>query len=108
MANVKNVSTHVVSIRGTTIIPPLGSADIDLKTPGVPALIKRGVLEVVSTREADTAEGDGPLDPSTMKAAQLKAELDKLNVQYAGNASTDVLRELYVAKLAEQAEQAEQ
>lgn len=105
MVKVKNTAAFVVTVYGTQVIAPLAQAEVDEKHRGVATLIKRGVLEVVSTRQADTAEGDGPGDPATMKAAQLKAELDKLNVQYAGNASTEVLRELYVAKLAEQAEQ---
>lgn len=97
MAIVKNVSTHVVSIRGTTIIPPLGSADIDLKTPGVPALLKRGVLEAVpdapSDGEGEGGSGEGDGVPGTV--AELKAALTELGIDFPEHAKKAELQALF-------------
>lgn len=95
MANVKNVSTHVVSIRGTTIIPPLGSADIDLKTPGVSALLKRGVLEEVPDAPLQEHGGEGDGSPATV--AELKAALTELGIDFPDNAKKADLQALFDA-----------
>jgi len=71
----------------------------DVPKEAVESLLKSGGL-VPAGRQA-AAEPDGPKAPAEMRAGELKAELDKLGVEYAGNASTEVLRELYEAKLAE-------
>ena len=73
----------------------------DVPEKAVAALLKAGVLAAAGGRQA-AVDGDGPKDPADMRATELKAELDKLGVEYAGNASTEVLRSLYEAKLAEQ------
>lgn len=105
--HVKNLAAFAIVTAAGEVIPPLqtSKAPIDITKRDTAALIKRGALEVVGGVNAAGDEGNEPLDPATMKAAQLKAELDKLGVEYAGNASTEALRELYVAKLAEQAGQ---
>lgn len=76
----------------------------DVPEKAVAALIKARVL-VAGGGWHSRAEGDGQKEPADMRAAELKAELDRLGVEYAGNASTEVLRSLYEAKLAEQAGQ---
>ncbi|WP_368641760.1 hypothetical protein ABRZ08_13145 [Castellaniella ginsengisoli] len=83
-------------------IGPDQSADVPEKA--VAALIKAGVLVAAGGQHAQAGD-DGPKDPADMRATELKAELDRLGVEYAGNASTEVLRSLYEAKLAEQAGQ---
>ncbi|CAP41314.1 hypothetical protein [Bordetella petrii] len=108
--HVKNLAAFAIVTAAGEVIPPLqtSKAPIDITKRDTAALIKRGTLEVVGAKAGNktaAGEGDAPLDPATMKAAQLKAELDQLGVEYAGNASTEVLRDLYVAKLAEQAGQ---
>lgn len=81
-------------------IGPNQSADVPGKA--VEALIKSGALVAVGgNRKSEEGGGEGPKAPADMRAAELKVELDKLGVEYAGNASTEVLRELYEAKLAE-------
>lgn len=95
MAFVENVSTHVVSIRGTTIIPPLGKADIDLKTPGVPALIKRGVLKEVPDAPAQEQGGEGDGSPATV--AELKAALTEKGIAFPDNAKKAELQALFDA-----------
>ncbi|GAB1578664.1 hypothetical protein [Bordetella petrii] len=109
--HVKNLAAYAIVTAAGEVIPPLqtSKAPIDITKRDTAALIKRGALEVVggvkASGKAADDEGGTTTDPAQMKAGQLKAELDKLGVEYAGNASTEVLRELYVAKLAEQAGQ---
>ncbi|MCG5259747.1 hypothetical protein EM868_09300 [Cupriavidus gilardii] len=87
MALVKNVSPGVVSIRGTTIIPPLRTADIDLDIPGVDRLIKRGVLERVEEPEAAVDE------PRTV--AELKDWLTAHGIEVPEGAKKPDLEALY-------------
>lgn len=83
-------------------IGPGQSAEVPEKA--VAALIKARTLVAASDQDAQTGDG-GQKNPADMRAAELKAELDRLGVDYAGNASTEVLRGLYEDKLAEQAGQ---
>ena len=78
----------------------------DVPEKSVAALLKAGVLVAGGGKKSDPSPGSdgGPKAPADMRATELKAELDRLGVEYAGNASTEVLRSLYEAKLAEIAE----
>jgi hypothetical protein len=81
----------------------------DVPEKSVAALLKSGALVAAGgkSKSNDELQGGGEggsKDPAEMRATELKAELDKLEVEYAGNASTEVLRALYEAKLAEIAE----
>lgn len=87
MAYVKNMSAAVVSIRGTTIIPPLGGANIDLETPGVDRLIKRGVLERAEDPAATVDE------PRTV--AELKDWLTAHGIEVPEGAKKPDLEALY-------------
>ena len=104
--HVKNLAAFAIVTAAGEVIAPMGTSKeaIDITKRDTAALIARGSLEVVGAKAA-SGQDSGPLDPAAMKAGQLKAELDKLGVDYAGNASTEVLRDLYIAKLAEQAGQ---
>lgn len=82
---------------------------MDVPEEAVAALVKSGALVAASGKSKGGiqggAEGEGggnASNPADMRATELKAQLDKLGVEYAGNASTEVLRGLYEAKLAEQ------
>ncbi|TFL14213.1 hypothetical protein CSC67_08660 [Pusillimonas caeni] len=73
----------------------------DVPKEAVESLLKSGALVPAGRQAASEPESEAQKSPSEMRAGELKAELDKLGVEYAGNASTEVLRGLYEAKLAE-------
>ncbi|WP_237173035.1 hypothetical protein [Paracandidimonas lactea] len=78
-------------------IGPNQSADVPEKA--VASLLKSGALVAAGEDAGD----DGQKTAGDMRAGELKVELDKLGVSYAGNASTETLRGLYEAALAGQA-----
>lgn len=75
---------------------------MDVPEEAIAALVKSGALVAAGGKSKGGAAGEGGGNASDMRATELKAQLDKLGVEYAGNASTEVLRGLYEAKLAEQ------
>lgn len=73
----------------------------DVPKEAVEGLLKSGALVAAGRQAAAESDLGATKQPADMRAAELKEELDKLGVEYAGNASTEVLRGLYEAKLAE-------
>ncbi|WP_127524590.1 hypothetical protein [Mesorhizobium sp. Z1-4] len=91
------------TVTGFRQVKPGETRDLDLSDEAVklakrlPYIALGGAKDKAKSETQPNAEGDTPIDDRD----ELKAQADELGIDYAKNISTDKLREMIDAKLAE-------